>query len=280
MKLGTSTYSYWHFRTEKYPIEKVLEHAADLRLDGVEILHAQMGSEENADLQRLKRIAFTLGLDLYSLSIHQDFVQPDAEERAKHIAHTKRCIEVAHALGVPCIRLNSGRWKTIKSFNDLMKTGGVEPPVEGCAEDDAFRWVIQSVELCLGHAERYGVMLALENHWGLTRTAEGVLRIVEAIDSPWLRVCLDTGNLLNVDRDPWTPDYEGMARLAPQAVLVHAKTYFGGGEWYALDVDYARVAAMLRPVNFRGYVSLEFEGKEEAATAVPKSVELLRSNFV
>jgi hypothetical protein len=32
-------------------------------------------------------------------------------------------------------------------------------------------------------------------------------------------------------------------------------------------------------VGFRGYVSLEYEGKEEAATAIPKSLAMLRRAF-
>jgi sugar phosphate isomerase/epimerase len=36
----------------------------------------------------------------------------------------------------------------------------------------------------------------LENHWGLARTPEGLMRIVNAIDSSWLKVLLDTGNFL------------------------------------------------------------------------------------
>ena len=40
-----------------------------------------------------------------------------------------------------------------------------------------------------------------------------------------------------------------------------------------------RIAAILLDVNYRGYVSLEFEGKEDASTGVPKSVELLRQYF-
>jgi L-ribulose-5-phosphate 3-epimerase len=46
------------------------------------------------------------------LAIHQDFVSPDAAERQKHIDHTKRCIDIAAQMGIPSIRLNSGRWKT------------------------------------------------------------------------------------------------------------------------------------------------------------------------
>jgi len=67
--------------------------------------------------------------------------------------------------------------------------------------------------------------------------------------------------------------------IAAKSVFVQAKTYPGGGEWYTLDLDYQRIARMLREANYRGYVSLEMEGKEDAATAVPKSIDLLRKAF-
>ncbi len=44
-RFGVSTYSYWHFEGEKYPIERVIENAARLGFDGVEILHRQMTDE-------------------------------------------------------------------------------------------------------------------------------------------------------------------------------------------------------------------------------------------
>ncbi|HKC88066.1 MAG TPA: twin-arginine translocation signal domain-containing protein, partial [Blastocatellia bacterium] len=46
IRIGVSTYSYWHFDKVKYPIEKVIENAARLGFDGVEILHRQMEGEE------------------------------------------------------------------------------------------------------------------------------------------------------------------------------------------------------------------------------------------
>lgn len=281
MRLGVSTYSYWHFRGERYPIEKVMGHAAELGLAGIEILHRQMESEETPYLMRLKRTAFSLGLDIYCLAIHQDFVQPDPEERKRHIEHTKNCLRLAHELGIPSIRLNSGRWKTIGSFDELMRRGGIEPPLEGYTDSDAFGWVESAIEDCLPDAERYGVVMALENHWGLTATADGTLNIVNAVNSDWLKVCLDTGNLLRYENGQavWEPDYEGMAHLAPHAILVHAKTYFGGGEWYTLEIDYFRVADILREANYRGYISLEYEGKEDPHSGVPKSVDLLKEAF-
>jgi sugar phosphate isomerase/epimerase len=272
IKIAVSTYSYWHFRTERYPVEKVIDDAARLGFDGVEILHRQMTDESAAYVNKLKQIAFRNGLALPMLSIHQDFISPKPEERQEAVAHTIRCIELAARLGIPCIRLNSGRWNTIPSFDDLMKVKGDEPPIQGFTDEDAFRWCIEGIQACLPAAERNGVLLALENHWGLTTKTENLLRIYKAVASPWLGINLDTGNF------PVDP-YPEIEKLAPYASIVQAKTYYGGGEWYTLDLDYRRIAATLRKANFRGWVSLEMEGKEDPATAVPKSLEVLRSAF-
>jgi len=270
IRLAVSTYSYWHFRGRPYPVERVIEDAARLGFDGVEILHRQMTDESRPALNRLKQIAFRNTVDLVMLSIHQDFVTPDPAERQKDVEHTIRCLQLASQLGIPCIRLNSGRWNTIRSFDDLMKVKGEEPPIEGYTDDDAFRWVIESIEKCLPVAEREGVVMMIENHWGLTTKPENVLRIHKAVNSPWLGINLDTGNYAG---DP----YEGIAMLAPHASIVQAKTYYGGGEWYTLDLDYPRIAKILRDAGFSGWVSLEMEGKEAPETAVPKSLEVLRN---
>ena len=206
--------------------------------DGVEILHVQMEDESNAALQKIKRQAHSLGLALMGFSTHQGFVTPDRQERQTNIQKTLYQIDVAYRLGIPTMRINTGRWGTTRSFDELMAQKGIEPPLPGHTDEEAFKWVIEALEKLLPRAEECGVVLGLENHWGLGRTAEGVLRIVEAIKSPWLQITLDTGNFLE-------DSYEQMERMASSKVplaLVQAKTYFGGGRWYALDLDYARIA--------------------------------------
>lgn len=280
IKLAISSYSYWHFRTEKVPIETVIEKASALGVLGVDILHRQMEipekepltSEHRTYLRKLKRHAFVNGVDLICLSIHQNFVSPDPEVLKKQIEHTHKCIEIAHELGIPCIRLNSGRWNTIKDFDELMKARGKEPILAGYTLDDGFKWCQDCIEKCLDKAAECGVLLALENHWGLTGTPEGQLRLLKAIPSPWLGALMDTGNFLE---DP----YDKLQQIAPKTVFVQAKTYYGGGEWYTLDLDYRRVAKILAAVNYHGYVAVEFEGKEPADTGVPKSLAVLREAF-
>jgi L-ribulose-5-phosphate 3-epimerase len=272
-RIAVSTYSFWRYRDDsKLSIVECIDLAAEMGFDGVEVLHVQMQDESNAALQKIKQRAFRQGLDLCGFSTHQGFVSPDPDIRQKNIEHTQHCIELAYALGIPTIRVNTGRWGTSKNFDELMKNKGIEPRLPGHTDDEGFAWVIESLEKCLPLAEKRGVVLGLENHWGLGRTAEGVLRIVDAIDSEWLQVTLDTGNFLE-------QSYEQMEALADRAVLVQAKTYFGGGTWYTLDLDYDKIAAILKKVNYRGYVSLEFEGKEDLRSAIPKSLALLRKAF-
>lgn len=271
LRLGTSTYSYWHFTPKKVPIETVMDEAHKLGLNGIEILHRQMESEENSYLQKLKRHAFHLGLDVYNLSIHQDFVWAEADERQKHINHTINCIDMAHEMGIGSIRVNSGGWRKEGSFDDLIKAKGWVEPWEGHTKEDGMKWCVDAINACLSHAEKRGVMLLLENHWGLTTHAADMVALIEAVDSPWFKAILDMGNFIFED-----DIYAAMETIAPYVWLAHAKTYHGGGTWYTLELDYARVFRILLDANFQGFVSIEMEGGEDAVTAMPKSVAMLQ----
>jgi len=273
-RIGVSTYSFWQFNgpKENSPIEDCIEKAAVMGFDGIEFLLRQMQSEDNSYLQKLKRLSFHAGLDIMGFSTHQAFVYPDKKKRDEEIALTISQIELAYKLGIPTMRLNTGRWNTTPSFDDLMANKGIEPNLPGYTDDQGFEWVIDSISQCIPTAEKCGVVLGLENHWGLGRTAAGVLRIVDAINSPWLQITSDTGNFLEIQ-------YEQLEMMAPRTFLIQAKTYYGGGKWYTLDIDYKHVAEIFRKVNYQGYVSIEFEGNEDPMTAVPKSLELIREAF-
>ena len=271
--IGVSTYSFWRFGEDEHlPIDRCIDYAAEWGFDAVEVLEVQMLRKDKPYLRELKRRAFVNGMSLCGMSTHQGFVSPDAEKRKANINRTIDSLELAYELGIPTIRVNTGRWGTTASFDDLMANRGLEPPLPGYTDEDAFPWVIDCFERIIPIAERLGVVMGLENHWGLGLTPEGVLRIVDAIDSPWLQVTLDTGNFLE---DP----YDRLEMLAPKAVFVQAKTYYGGGKWYTLDLDYPRIAELLKRHNYRGFISLEFEGKEDYHTAIPRSLALLRETF-
>jgi hypothetical protein len=64
--------------------------------------------------------------------------------------------------------------------------------------------------------------------------------------------------------------YDKLEMLAPQTIFMQAKTYYGGGLWYTLDLDYDRIAKLMRRCNYRGFISLEFEAAKTGKQLSPK----------
>ena len=275
-RIGLASYSLWQFKNNQLrELKKNLDLAAQWGFAGVEVLERQIGANHEKDaayIQELKRHALLNGLDLYGLATHQTFLTPDEDMRKKNVEMTKGYIELAYSLGIPSMRVQTGTWGTSRNFDDLMAHKGIEPPIKGYNDEDGYKWVIDCFQQCIPTAQKCGVTMGLENHWGLGRTPEGVKRIIESVNSPWLRVTCDIGNFLE---NP----YDKLEMIAPYASMVHAKTYYGGGLWYTLDLDYPRIAAMLHRVGYRGYLSLEFEGNESPLTGVPKSLAVLQKAF-
>jgi len=276
--IGCSTYSFGHFGDDRLTIEEALDEIEKIGFDGCEILLSgsdlEGGEIDNEHLQKIKKKAFRLGLDLMGLSTHQSFMSTYKEEREKNIELTKYQIEIAYRLGIPTMRIQTGHWEGAGSFDDLMANEGVEEPPEGYTQEDGFKWIIDCIQQCIPKAKECGVTLGLENHWGLGRKPEWLKKIREGVDSPWLKFTADTGNFKFED-----DQYEALKTVAPHTVLLQAKTYFGGGLWFDNRLDFERVAKIFHDVGYKGYISLEFEGKEDPMKAVPKSLKELRSSF-
>ena len=146
IKLGISTYSYWNVDGKRLTIEACIERAGALGVECVDILHRQMELDERVPMdaagraycRKLKRLAFRNGMAVACLSTHQNFVTPDAKARQQNVEHTQRCLDVADALGAGCMRVNTGRWGTIKTFEEYMEKRGLEPPLADHTDDEAF----------------------------------------------------------------------------------------------------------------------------------------------
>jgi sugar phosphate isomerase/epimerase len=156
---------------------------------------------------------------------------------------TKHWIDNSVILGAPCIRVFAG------------------PIPKDCTEEQAFNWAVECLREVAAYGEQKGVVVALENHGGITSTAEQVLKLLGAVNSGWMGVNLDFGNFR---QDP----YAEFEACAPYAVTTHAKTHYSGADG-PIPVDYARVADIMRNAGYKGYITIEYEGKEEARQAVP-----------
>ena len=126
------------------------------------------------------------------------------------------------------------------------------------------------IEEACDHAAKFGVILALENHGGLTATIDQTLALVQAVKHEWFGVNLDTGNFHTAD------PYADLAKLAPYAVTVQIKTEIRRADKKLEDADLKRLIDILRTVGYRGYVALEYEAHEDPKTAIPRHVETLK----
>ena len=92
-------------------------------------------------------------------------------------------------------------------------------------------------------------------------------------DSPWFGVNLDGGNFHTDD------PYRDLARIAPYALNVQIKTDVDvAGQ--SQNADLPRVIKILGDAGYRGYIVLEYEGKEDPRTAVPKHLQTIRQLLV
>jgi len=276
MRIGSSSYSFKRFdygRQEeiKTTLEEIIPLANNYGLDGLELLAVQFESESNEYIAKLKRLAVENSIDIYALSVHNNFVNPDKEKRESEVEKVKGWILVASKIGAPTMRLFGGRWGTVESFIELMAKNGKEPPLPGYSYEQGIDWDIECLKECVEFAKEYGILLAIENHWGLTYSVKGVLDIINGVNSDWQKVCLDCGNFRE-------NTYEQIEELIPYTALVHAKTYWGGGIFYDFEInpDYVRIVKMLKQAGYKGYLSIEFEGKSKSEEGILASIQLLK----
>jgi L-ribulose-5-phosphate 3-epimerase len=252
LRLSCAGYTFnTYFREKGLTLERYAEVCAEMGLDGVELTQYYFPDTSPAYLNGLKRHLFRLGLELAGTAVGGAFCMPEPDERQQHVDFVKEWLDISAALGSPCLRVFAG-----------------EAP-EGQAQDDAFQWAVAGIRECAAHAEKAGVVIGLENHGGLTGTAAGLIRILEAVGSDWVGALLDFGNY---SQDP----YAEFEATAPHTVMTHAKPtsdFAGTHDW----VDYRRVLEIMRKVGYRGFLSIEYEepGKD-AMIEVPRFAAYLK----
>jgi len=252
MRLSCCAYSFRDaFRSGDLTLEEFPELCRRIGCEGAELTAYYFPSTERAYLNKIKQSAHRAGISISGTAIGSDFANPDAVKRAEHVAMAREWIEHSVWLGAPTMRVFAG---------------GVR---QGQDERDAFDNAVSALRECAELAYDSGVALALENHGGLTRTAEGTLDLLRAVDSPGLALNLDFGNF---EQDC----YEQFEQCAIYAAATHAKPFTAGpapGE--RSRVDYQRVREVMAAAGYRGWLAVEYEEAEATEAIVGAFVEAL-----
>lgn len=235
-------------------IGSFIDLAADLGCDGAELTSYYFDpAAGEADLLDLRRHAFLRGIAISGSAVGNNFARPRGDELDAEIADVKAWIDHAALLGAPHVRVFAG------------------PVAKGLPLAEAKATCIAALEECCDHAGTRGVMLGLENHGGIVASADELLEVVRAVQSPWLGVNLDTGNFHSAD------PYADLARCVPYAVNVQYKVEMQRrAQGPKEPADAARVVKLLRDGGYQGFVALEYEAAGDPYDAVPRHLDELR----
>jgi len=256
-KFSLAAYSYRELLTKgELTLTDFVNDCAKMGLEGTELTSYYFPKDVSTEyLNEIKGHCFRMGLDISGTAVGNNFCLPKGEKRDEQIELVKRWVDYADILGAPVIRIFSGN-------------AGKDQTVE-----EAHALAIEGIEECCEYAGNHGVVLALENHGGLTLTPAGLLKLVNDVKSPWFGVNLDSGNF----HGP-TP-YEDLEKIAPYAVNVQIKVVMKPEKGSSEPADFKRLAKMMRDVAYRGYIVLEYEEKADPRVECPAFLDQLRQAF-
>ncbi len=255
LRSAICAYSYRDaLKAKTMTYDDIIRKAVENDVDGIDMTVYWFPDTSDGFLLPLRRLAYKSCVEIYSIAIRTDMCQPTPERREKELAEVKKWVDVATKLGAGHIRV----------------FGGQVP--KGTSEDEAVGWVVEILKKASEYSGSRGIILGIENHGGITEKADTIVRIVKGVDSPWVGINLDTGNFL---RDV----YRQTEQCVPYAVNVQVKTQMRGDDGKNVASDWDRFVKILIKGGYQGYLALEYEDKEPAATAMPRLLAKLKQTI-
>lgn len=126
--------------------------------------------------------------------------------------------------------------------------------------DDTYQQISMALTELGNYAEQYGIKIAMENHGGLTRTAEQVLKILDRVEASSVGLNYDGANFLAGGEDP----QRAFNMLSPHIIFTHfknCKNQEGRLKYCRMRegvIDYRPIVKKLLG-TYSGYYTIEYE---------------------
>ena len=247
-----------------YSFRKYLEHGpmtmedfilkgVEFGLHGVDVTVYYLKSTDPAYLTGLRHVAFKNGMPFSGAGCGSSMVEADKAKRAQVLADIKKWVDVTDWLGASHLRIFAGEL----------------PP--GATVDQGMEWSVEVMKPACDYAGKKGITLGVEDHGGITQKAETTLDILRRVDSPYAGVNLDISNFLAASDDE---QYAQIEACIPYATHTHIRDRFGDTH---RPIDLDRVWQLFAKAGYKGYMSAEYEGEEDAMTGVPKLIDRIKT---
>jgi sugar phosphate isomerase/epimerase len=169
----------------------------------------------------------------------------DAEVRLKAVEDHYKWVDIASFLGAASIRVNAGG--------------------EGTAEEVAVNAVDGLSKLGTYGASK-GVNIIVENHGGYSSDGAWLSGVMKSVGMENVGTLPDFGNFcMKYGADGCEEEYDkykGIAELMPYAKGVSAKSNQFDENGNETKSDFLRIMKIVKESGFKGYVGIEYEGKE------------------
>lgn len=220
----------------------------------------------DTDPQQILDLCAQAGVKISGLSSHSDLLNPEWG-----VLYARRGIRYARALGVKIVQITEDMY-----------------PPKWMTEDDAYAVMRINLRAIAETCEENGVWIAIEQHGPYTAKIQSMTRILELVDSPWVRVNYDCGNTYLAGEDP----YAMLEAVIDRVVHVHAKDISqkqaaaergkvtgtavgcacGDGE-----IDWHRLVKRLKQAGYTGVLSVECGTEDQAQRSLDYLTQVLQA---
>lgn len=225
---------------------QLIDFCADEGFNGVDITAYYFKGyptvPDDEYLYSVKRHAFEMGVSISGTGVRNDFTHSDPQKLSESIDLVKNWVIAAEKLGAPVIRVFAGN----QTNTDPARTT---------------QTIIDSLGECISFGKEHGVVIGLQNHYDFVKTADEVIKIIEAVDPKWCGLILDTGSYRTGD------PYDEIAKTIKYAVnwQIKEKVFINGAQ---IDTDINRLYDIIKSSDYLGFLPIETLGDGNPAEKV------------
>ena len=280
MKISVSSYSFHQYiKAGKLTQLECVAKAKEMGFDAIEFTDITGDSldEQKAMAKKIKDEADRVGIDINAYTIGANLYHESDEDSEKEIERLKGQLDVAKILGAKVMRhdvcYTLGKRGNARSFDLMLPT------------------IAKNARRVTEYAETLGIRTCTENHGFIAQDSDRVEKLFNTVDHDNYGLLVDVGNFLCVDEDP----IHAVSRVAPYAVHAHVKdfirfdeavegrtimtrgaNYIAGAVIGEGVVPVRQCLKILKRVNYDGYVSVEYEGKEDCIAGIERGLANLK----
>lgn len=283
MRLSVSSYSFnQYIKAGKLTLPQVVDKAAEMGFEGIEFIDLPLAEDPAARLalaRELRERARKNGLSMVAYTVAARLWQPTEELRRAEIERVKGEVDLAAVLGAPILR------------HDLV--WALDQSGAGRSFLGMMPALAESVREITAYAAAKGIKTCSENHGRIAQDSTRMEAFVNLVGEDNYGLLVDVGNFLCVDEDPVT----AVSRVANFAFHVHAKDMeilpfdtssqgliaTRGAGWLRAtavgcgSVPVERCLRILKRAGYDGWVSLEYEGREDCLWGIAEGLKNLKT---